>query len=160
MDYTVDTATRDAEGKRTRITESNYLSGPPRFPLPAGRYFVTAQHGMRSNVEVEITAGAVTEQTLNLRAGILRLTAVLADGGKPLADGVDYTVDTATRDAEGKRTRITESNYLSGPPRFPLPAGRYFVTATHSRGAGSAETVITAGGTQDVQLRIVPVNER
>jgi hypothetical protein len=93
-------------------------------------------------------------------ATALRLTAVLADGAKPLAEGVTYTVYTATRDAEGNRERVTESNYLQGPPRFPLPAGRYFVTATHPRGTASAETVITAGGTQDVQIRIVPVTKR
>ena len=49
---------------------------------------MTAEYGSASaNVEVEVTPAGVTQQILNLRAGILRLTAVLADGGKPLAGG-------------------------------------------------------------------------
>jgi hypothetical protein len=64
----------------------------------------------------------------------LRLTAVLADGGQPLADGVTYEVYTAARDAEGNRKRVTRSGGMYGPPRFPLPAGRYFVTAVRSGG--------------------------
>jgi hypothetical protein len=158
VDYAVYAAARDAEGNRKRIIESSGLYGPPRFPLPAGRYFVTAAYGSAAaNAEVEVTPAGFTELALNLRAGILRLTAVLAAGGEALARGVDYAVyAAAARDAEGNRKRITESSGLYGPPRFPLPAGRYFVTALHSGGNAGAETVVTAGGIQDVQLRIVP----
>ncbi len=159
--YEVYTATRDAEGNRKRVTQSGTSFGPPRFPLPAGRYFVTADYGSASaNAEVEVTPAAVTLQILNLRAGILRLTAVLAEGGEPLAEGVTYEVYTATRDAEGNRKRVTQSGTSFGPPRFPLPAGRYFVTAARGGGNASAETVITAGGTQGVELRLAPVTKR
>ena len=52
---------------------------------------MTAEYGSAAaDVEVEVTPGAVTQQILNLRAGILRLTAVLADGAQPLAAGVTY----------------------------------------------------------------------
>jgi hypothetical protein len=116
---------------------------------------VTAEHGSASaNAELEITPAGVTRQILNLRAGILRLTAILADGGKPLERGVAYTVYMAARDAEGNRKRVTESSQHSGPPR------RYFVTAEHSGGNASAEAVITAGETRDLQLRIVPVTKQ
>ncbi len=150
--FTVYTAARDAEGNRKRVTGSNQYSGPPRFPLPAGRYFVTAEYGSASaDVEVEVTPAEVTQQILNLRAGILRLTAVLADGGKPLEEGVAYTVYTAARDAEGNRKRVTGSNQYSGPPRFPLPAGRYFVTAEHGSASANVEVEITpAGVTQQI----------
>lgn len=80
--------------------------------------------------------------------------------GEPLARGVTYELYTAARDAEGNRKRVTRSDEIYGPPRFPLPAGRYFVTAVHSGGNAKAETMITAGGTQDVRLRIVPVTKR
>ena len=159
--YAVYTAARDTEGNRKRVTHSNEFTGPPRLPLPAGRYFVTAEHGSASaDVEVEVTPAKVTQQILNLRAGILRLTAVLSNGGKPLDRGVAYTIYTAARDAEGNRKRVTYSNEFTGPPRLSLPAGRYFVTAEHSGGNASAETVITAGGTQDIQLRIAPAKKQ
>jgi hypothetical protein len=92
------------------------------------------------------------------------LTAVLADGGEALSGSgeghVVYQVHAAARDAEGNRKRITGSNEQLEAGRFVLPAGRYFVTAAHSGGNASAETVVTAGGTQALQLRIVPVAKR
>ena len=160
--YEVYAAARDAEGNRKRITGSNHqYEAAARFLLPAGRYFATAAYGNTSgNLEVEISPGGLTEQIVNLRAGILRLTAILADGGEPLPRGVAYEVYTAARDPVGNRKRITGSNENSGPAQFALPAGRYFVTATHSSGNANAEPVITAGGTRDVQLRIGPITKR
>jgi hypothetical protein len=72
---------------------------------------------------------------------------------------VVYQVYTAARDAEGNRKQVTGSGESSGPPRFVLPVGRYFVTAANGGGSSSAETEITAGGTKNVQLRIVPVKK-
>ena len=158
--YEVYAAARDAEGNRKRVTRSSLPNEAARFVLPAGRYFVTAAYGSASaNVEVEVTPAGVSEQILNLRAGILRLTAVLADGGKALSNA-DYVVYAAARDAEGNRKQVTGTNLPNESARFVLPAGRYFVTAAHSGGNASAETVVTAGGTKDVQLRIVPVTKR
>jgi hypothetical protein len=98
---------------------------------------------------------------MSLHAGILRLTAVLAKGGgEPLAANVAYEVYTAATDAEGNRKRVTGSNQSSGPARFVLPTGRYFVTAACCAGNASAETAITPGQTRDVQLRIVSVTKR
>jgi hypothetical protein len=73
---------------------------------------------------------------------------------------VTYAVYAAARGGQGDRKRVAESNHMSGPPRFPLPAGRCFITATHPQGTASAKTVIAAGGTPEVQLRIVPVTKR
>ena len=158
--YEVYAAAQDAEGKRKYVTGSNLPNEAARFVLPAGRYFVSATYGRASaNVEVEVTLAGVSQRILNLRAGILRLTAVLADGGKALS-GVAYEVYAAAQDAEGKRKYVTGSNLPNEAARFALPAGRYFVTAAHSGANASAETVITAGGTKDVQLRIVPVTKR
>jgi hypothetical protein len=160
--YVVYAAARDAEGNRKRVTQSNHqYEASARFLLPAGRYFATAAYGSAAeDVEVEVTPGGTTEQILNLRAGILRLTAILVDSREPLSQGVAYQVYTAARDAVGNRKRITGSNENSGPPQFTLPAGPYFVTATHSRGNASANPMVTPGGIRDVQLRIGPVSKR
>jgi hypothetical protein len=94
------------------------------------------------------------------RHRVLQLTAVLADRREALSD-VAYDIYAAARDVEGNRKRVTGSSHQSAAAaRFLLPAGRYFVTAAHSRGSASAETVVTAGGSRDVQLRIVPVTKR
>ena len=159
--YDVYAAAPDAEGHRKRVTSSNHQYEAAQFLLPAGPYFVTAAYGGASaNVEVDVTPAATRQQIFNLRAGILRLTAVRAGGVEPLAGAVAYEVYTAARDAEGNRKRVTGSKQPSGPARFVLPIGRYFVTAVHSDGNASAETAITAGRTRDVHLRIVPVTKR
>ena len=160
--YQVYDDARDAEGNRKRVTGSNHqYEASARFLLPAGRYFVTAAYGSASaNVEVEVTPAGTTQQILNLRAGILRLTAVLADGGEPLAGAWPMRSIPPRGTPKATGSASPGSNHPSGPARFVLPAGRYFVTAAHSGGNASAETVITAGGTQDVQLRIVPVTKR
>jgi hypothetical protein len=157
--YDVYTVERDAEGNRKRVDGSLSAYGPPRLPLPAGRYFVTAEYGSASaNMEVEVTPGRVINQVLNLHAGILRPQAIL--DGKPLPIGVAYDVYTASRDAEGNRKRVDGSLSAYRPPRLPLPVGRYYVTATHSSGASSAETQVTPGGVHDLQLQIVPASKR
>jgi hypothetical protein len=159
--YKVYTAARDAEGNRRVVTESSQYAAPPRFPVPAGRYFVTAEYGSASaSAEVEVAPANVTRETLNLRAGILRPTAVLSGGSEPLALGVAYAVYVAARDAEGNRKLVVESSQYAASPRFPLPAGRYFLTATHSTGSASAETTVAAGGVHDVQLRLAPATKQ
>ena len=160
--YDVYAAVPDAEGHRTRITSGNDLSeASASFLLPARRYFVTAAYGAASaNLQVEVTPAGTTRQIFNLRAGVLRLSAVLANGAQPLTGAVAYEVYTVAPDAEGNRKRITGSNNSSGPSQFVLPIGRYFVTATHSAGNASAETAVTAGRTRDVQLRLVPATKQ
>jgi len=160
--YEVYGAAADLEGNRKRITGSDHQSeSSARFLLPAGRYFVKATYGLGSaNAEVEVTPAATTQQILNLRAGILQLTAVLADRGEALS-GAAYEIFTAARDVEGKRKHVTGSHHPSATSaQFLLPAARYFVTAAHGDGNASAETVVTAGRTQALRLRILPVAKR
>jgi hypothetical protein len=155
VSYEVYEVAKDMEGKRKRVTYSTAGQGPPRFPLPAGRYYVTATYGSAfANTEVEVTAAEITLQTLNLRAGILSLASVLAAGGKPLTSGVSYEVYEVAKDMEGKRKRVTYSTAGQGPPRFPLPAGRYYVTASSDVGKGSSEVTISPGAVHPVQLRL------
>jgi TIR domain len=144
--YEIYEAAKDADGNRKRVTDSPDYKGPPRFPLPAGRYYVTATYGSASaSTEVGVTETEITRQTLNLRAGVLGLTSVLAAGGKPIPSGVRYEIDEAAKDADGNRKRVTESPDYKGPPRFPLSAGRYFVTATYESASTSTEIDVTAG---------------
>lgn len=145
--YEVFEAAADAEGRRKPVTSSEWYQDPPRFPLPAGRYYVVVTHGSASaRTEVDVPAGdAVTRQTLDLRAGILSLSTVLAAGGEPLTRGVRYDVFEAAKDAEGRRKRVTSSEWYQDPPRFPLPAGRYYVVATHGNASARTEVDVPAG---------------
>jgi hypothetical protein len=160
--YDVYEAAKDAEGKRKPVTYSSEAYGPPRFPLPAGRYYVTATYGSAAaGTEVDVTAGdQPLRQTLDLKAGILSLASVLASGGKPLETGVRYDVYEAAKDAEGKRKPVTYSSEAYGPPRFPLPAGRYYVTASSDAGKSGSEVTVSSGEVRQLQLRLSRQNGR
>ena len=154
--YAVYEAAKDADGNRKPVTGSPAHYGPPQFPLPAGRYYVTATYGSASaGTELDVAAGdQPTRQTLDLRAGILRLSSVLAAGGTPLPSGVLYAVYEAAKDADGNRKPVTGSPAHYGPPQFPLPAGRYYVTASSDVGKGDSEVTIFQGETHQIQLRL------
>jgi hypothetical protein len=61
---------------------------------------------------------------------------------------VSYEVYEAAKDVEGKRKPVVRSATVEGPPRFPLLAGRYYVTAEYGRAAASTEIDVTAGETK------------
>ena len=146
VEYHVYEVAKNAEGERKAIADSTEFDGPPRFALPPGRYYVTATHGWASaSTDVEVSAGKITIQTLNLRGGLLLLGAVLAAGGTPLARGVRYDIYEAAQDVEGKRKRITDSETYQDPPRLVLPAGRYYVTAASGAASAAREIVVRAG---------------
>jgi hypothetical protein len=155
--YDVYEAATDAVGNRKLVTRE--YGGSVQFPLPAGRYYVTAIYGSASaSTEVGVTAAEITRQTLNLRAGVLSLTSVLAAGGKPLPDGVRYEVYEAATDAVGNRKLVTRE--YGGSVQFPLPAGRYYVTASSDVGKGVSEVTISPGEVRKVKLRLSRQNDR
>ena len=142
--YDVYEVAPDAGGTRKRVDSSE--QSQPRFSLPAGRYYVTATSGSASaDTEVEVAAANMTLQTLNLRAGVLILSAVRATGAEPLPLGVQYAVFEAAKDAEGKRKAVTSSSEHYAPPRFALPAGRYYVAATYGKASADMEIDVLAG---------------
>jgi len=152
--YEVFDAAKDQEGNRKSVTGSSKYQDPPRFPLPAGRYVVTAKYGAASaNAEIAMRAGVTERHVLNLRAGVLALSTVTA-GNQPLAKGVAYDVYEYDKDVEGKRKRLTGSSRYEGPPRLPVPLGRYYIIASADSGKGEADVAVTEGQFQQVQVRL------
>jgi hypothetical protein len=149
-------AEQSLEGRRKYLTGSSHPFPSAWFPLPAGRYFVTAEYlDASAGAVVEVTRAGPAEQVLNLRAGFLRVSAVRADSHEAVS-GVAYDV-YGEPDVEDRRKRITGSNHKSEiSARFLVPAGRYLVTGKHSAGVARAETTISPGQAQDVQLRLAP----
>ena len=146
VEYVVLEAAKDIEGNRKRVASSPWYDGPPRVRLAAGRYYVTARYASASTgTEIDIAEGEVKPLSLDLHAGVLRLSTVLNDGGTPLPKGVNYAVFDAAKDAEGNSKRITSSPSYDGPPRFPLTAGRYTITATYGSASASQDVDVAAG---------------
>ena len=138
---------KDPEGKRKAVTSSSEHYGPPRFALPAGRYYVAATYGKAiSSMEIDVVAGNQrTRQTLDLRAGVIAVSAGPPAGGQPLKLGVRYDMLEAAEDAEGKRKAVTSGSEGYGPPRFVQPARLLMARRLH---AMSGEVIDVLAGDQ------------
>ncbi|HET9010609.1 MAG TPA: hypothetical protein VFN38_02290, partial [Gemmatimonadaceae bacterium] len=153
VDYQVFEAAQNAAGERKRVAGSSTYNGPPRFPLPPGRYYVTAAVGAaKASTEVVVSDKTLVQQRLVLHAGVLRPVAHLTASAPPLDSGVSYDVFDAAVDAEGNRKRVAGSPDYNGPPRFTLPAGRYFVSAQYGSASTSQEVEIGDGDNRALAL--------
>src|SRR5262249_49892871 len=76
----------------------------------------------------------------------LQLNAVMTEGGTPVTRDVMYDVYETAEDVFGKRKLLASGIpdvTLEGPARFPLPPGRYYVTATYGSASASTEVAVT-----------------
>ncbi|MCB0317108.1 MAG: VWA domain-containing protein [Bdellovibrionales bacterium] len=95
------------------------------FKLPAGEYILRVKHKsalVEQNVKVE--AGKKTEVSVNLNAGKVKLTGIMA-GGKEISDRIAWTI---YNNSTGKQTDFGASD---GPREFVLSAGEYKVSAKY-----------------------------
>jgi hypothetical protein len=67
---------------------------------------------------------------------------------------VHYQVYAAAKDGAGNRKRIDE--HWASAASFPVPAGRYYVTAESDAGKGELEVAVSVGEMKQVQIRISP----
>jgi hypothetical protein len=149
--YEIYEAKKDLEGVRKRVDYSR--DAAPLFKLPAGRYYVTVTHGNAyASTEVEVAAGQETQQTLNLKAGYLQLSSILAQYKEPLERDLYYEIYEAKKDFQGKRKRVDYSR--DAAPLFKLPAERYYVTVIYGDASASTEVEIAAGERHELKLEI------
>lgn len=148
--YRVYAAKKDIEGNRKQVSAGG---GQPKFQLPAGKYVVTATWGKAvAQQEVEVTAGELTEATINLNAGRVVIQAVDA-GGEPIVKGVYYRLFAAKKDIEGKRKQI-----LAGGGKSMegfVPAGKYVAqiyVGGRKEVSGALEIDVEAGALVEVQV--------
>jgi Ca-activated chloride channel family protein len=144
VNWEVYKAEKDTSGDRERVASSNKAESI--FHLSPGRYFIEAKYGninAISSMEVEVIPGELTETNMNLKAGYLRLRAVLKEGGKPVPKDMHWQLYEAEKDINGHRELILSEK---GPaPLNKLSAGRYFIVAKHGKATSSMEVEVTAG---------------
>ena len=140
--YWIYGAKKDLEGNRKEISVSG--AATPLFRLPAGNYHIVARHGDAfAEADVGVTAGALTEQTMDMNVGYFRVNAVAAQGGDPIENNIFYWVYGAKKDLEGNRKEISVSG--AATPLFRLPAGDYHIVSRHGDAYAEADFSITAG---------------
>ena len=151
--FRVFAAKKDIEGNRKQVASGG---GKPKFKLPAGQYVATVTWGdARAQSDVTVSAGELTETTLNLNAGRLVATAINAEGGQQVTKRVYFRVFAAKKDIEGNRKQVSSG----GGKKFGanLPVGAYIVQVTVGGGTKSSGTVevnITAGELTEVAVPV------
>jgi len=137
---------KQTDGKRKRITGANPRN---KFSLPAGKYYVEAQIGKAVvSKTVEVVAGKLTEATIVVGVGALKVQVIPAEGGKPLKKAY-ITILEKEKQLDGKRTTITAGNQRQ---TFKLPAGEYFIIGKIDRASVSQEITVEAGKLTEITL--------
>ena len=123
--------------------------------LPEGAYWITATlDAAKTGKDIEVKAGAVTQERLVLDAGLVQVTAVLSRGGSPLGRAIEWHIYDAHADAVGDRKHVKES-YAPALDYF-LPVGRYLITAKFEQMKGQEEVEVTAGKSERVEVVLAP----
>jgi Ca-activated chloride channel family protein len=157
LDYQVLSAEKDIEGNRQKAAFS--YDPQPLFKLKAGKYHLRAKHGGNDSnavteADIEITAGQLAEQTVDLNSGYLRVMTVAADAGGGLKSDLDYQVLSAEKDLEGNQQRVAFS--YDPQPLFKLKAGRYQLRVKHGAATATADIEIQAGKLQEQTINLNP----
>lgn len=144
--YYVFEAKKDLEGNRREVDRSG--AAQPLFRLSAGDYHVVATHGKaRTSFDVTIGADQLSDETVDMNVGYLRIANLLAEGQPPLDKDVFYYVYEAKKDLEGKRKEVDRSG--NAKPLFRLSAGDYHVLATYGNSSVTADLTVDAGALTD-----------
>lgn len=129
-------------GTRTQIEGTGTEN--PVFRLPAGDYYVRAEHGKAAAEDmVTVTAGSQTNHTLITHSGTLQVFAATGPDEPRIPRGVFYRVLQAQPDTQGHRAEIDSSG--SGSPMFVLPEGDYYVTAERNGQTFGTDVSVVAG---------------
>lgn len=122
----------------------------PLFKLPAGRHMVTARRGVATaQIEVDVAAGTLTEATVNLRIGYLRVVSKVGGFPEPVSEGVTYRI-AARPIGAGAPAPLADSRDPAA--RFTLSAGNYVVIAELGDRRTETEIALRPGELQEVTL--------
>lgn len=141
MFYWVYDAKKDLEGNRREIARSGAAS--QLFHLPAGEFYVVAQHGNAfASAELTVQPNKLTDYVFDMNVGYLKVNAIPTNGSAVLNDNMFYWVYEDKKDLEGNRKEVTRSGAAS--QLFKLPAGKYHIVAQHGKAYTSASVEISA----------------
>jgi len=127
-------------GKRKNVTAGNQRN---TFTVPAGQYFALAIHGKAQVGQmVEVIAGEKTDTTIVLASGLLQVSVLEEEGGKPKTNGAYVYIYEAQEQTDGTRKKITAGNPRN---KFSLPAGKYYIVAVIGKAKVGQLVEITPG---------------
>lgn len=140
------------DGTRSRLL-STHTEAHPTVRLPAGDYLVVAAFGRAyATKRVKVTAGAQASETLQINAGVLRLTAFSSAGERLAPASVRYDILSDDRDQFGQRPKVA-SNLRPGTV-VRLNSGLYHIVSVFGDAnvRATADLTVEPGKLTDVSL--------
>jgi hypothetical protein len=129
----------DAEGERKKAAYS--YDAQPKSRLKAGKYLVTVKRGaVFAKAEVEVAAGKMTTQVVNLNAGTLKLDSNTGGGWDIFGP----------QDAEGNRKKLSFS--YDKQFKVAMPVGKALVVRTDGQKKAQQEVEIKANTLSELTL--------
>ncbi|MEM1430852.1 MAG: VWA domain-containing protein [Pseudomonadota bacterium] len=139
----------DLNGERKEISRSGLAS--ETFTLAEGRYHVVARHGDAfASQDVEVSAGALTDITMDMNVGYLRVASIPTEGGATLTDNQFYWIYEQQADLQGNRAEVSRSG--SAEALFRLPAGDYALVGRHGEAFAEQDVSVSADALTEVVL--------
>lgn len=140
----------DLEGNRADVAFS--YDANPTLSVPAGKYLIKVSWGeAKGEQEVVVASGKLVEVDLILNAGTIRANAIMGEGGKPISDGLAWTLSAAP-DAEGNRADAGFS--YDAEADFRNLAGKYLLKLTRGSATAEEEVEVTPNQLTKVTLNL------
>ncbi len=137
-------------GKQRLATE---YGGQHMFLASAGQHKVELTLGdAHTEQMVEFVAGQSTEQNVVLGAGVIEVSAVFSEGGKPVPEGAAMELHKGEPDLDGKYERMT-TDYKS-PSRFSAPAGLYQIEVLKDYASAIAKVDLKSGAREKLIVNL------
>ncbi len=136
-----------ANGKRKQVAAAHQRT---LFTLPAGKYYVTATQGKATaGQEVEIIAAKKTDTIIVLASGLLQVSVLEEESGKPQTRDVYVYIYENEKQTDGRRKSITGANPRNN---FALPAGSYYVEAKIGEARVGQTVEVVAGKLTNISI--------
>ncbi len=124
VNYAIYQGSISLDGKRQKIAQLSQST--PAFWLAAGSYFITATYGLASaSIGVKVSANKVTEKTIIVNAGALRLKSMVEGMPEKLKSRVLYVIYDAKADFEGNYREVFSTEQAEEIVR--IPPGEYLI---------------------------------
>ncbi len=149
MFYRVYSAEVGLNGEREQITSSGRAI--ETFTLSDGPYHIVARHGDAfAAQDVEVREGALSDITIDMNVGYVRVGAIPTAGAETLQDNMFYRVFEQQADLQGNRSEVTTSG--APEPLFRLPAGDYLLVGRHGEAFAEQAFSVSADALTTVSL--------
>ena len=127
--------------------------GSHLFLASAGQHSIHLTLGGAHTEQVlEFVAGKLTEQKVILGAGVIEVSAVFSEGGKPVPEGATFELRKGEVDLDGKNERLA-TDYAS-PSKFSTPAGLYQLWVQKDYATATAKVDLKSGAREKIVMNL------